>query len=70
VDDARVDEAIAEQAATFEEPQEVIDWYANNPKARAAVENVVLEDQVVDWILERAKVEEEALSFEELVNAK
>jgi len=70
VDQARVDEAIAEQAATFEEPQEIIDWYANNPQARSAVENVVMEDQAVDWILEQAKVEEENLSFDELVNPK
>jgi trigger factor len=70
VDQARVDEAIAEQAATFEEPQEIIDWYAGNPQARATVENVVMEDQAVDWILAQAKVEEERLSFDELVNPK
>ncbi len=68
VDQERVDEAIAEQAATYEEPQEIIDWYAANPQARSAVENVVLEDQVVEWILEQAKVEEEELTFDELVN--
>ena len=70
LDQSRVDQAIAEQAATFEEPQEVIDWYANNPQARSSVENVVMEDQAVDWILEQAKVEEEPLSFDELVNPK
>lgn len=70
VDQSRVDEAIAEQAATFEEPQEIIDWYASNPEARSSVENVVMEDQAVDWILEQARVEEEKLSFDELVNPK
>ncbi len=65
---SRVDEAIAEQAATYEEPQAIIDWYADNPKARAAVENLVLEEQVVEWVLDRAKVEEEELTFDELVN--
>ncbi|RTZ81338.1 MAG: trigger factor [Gammaproteobacteria bacterium] len=70
VDQARVDEAIAEQAATFEEPQEIIDWYANNPQARSSVENVVMEDQAVEWVLEKAKVEDENLSFDELVNPK
>ena len=70
VDQARVDEAIAEQAATFEEPQEIIDWYANNPQPRSSVENVVMEDQAVEWVLEKAKVEDENLSFDELVNPK
>ena len=68
VDQARVDEAIAEQASTFENPQEIIDWYKENAQARASVENVVLEDQVVDMILDQAKVEEEQLSFDELLN--
>ncbi len=68
VDEGKVDEAIADQAATYEEPQEIIDWYAANPQARAAVENVVLEDQVVEWILEQAKVEDEELTFDELVS--
>ncbi|BAO43656.1 trigger factor [Thiolapillus brandeum] len=68
VDQARVDEAIAEQAATFEDPQEIINWYQENPQARSSVENVVMEDQVVDLILEKAKVEDETLSFDELLN--
>ncbi len=68
VDQARVDEAIAEQAATFEDPDEIINWYKENPQARSAVENVVMEDQVVDLILEKAKVEDEKLSFDELLN--
>jgi len=68
VDQSRVDEAIAEQASTFEDPQEVINWYKENAQARASVENVVLEDQVVDLILNQAKVEEETLSFDELLN--
>ena len=68
VDQGRVDEAIAEQASTFENPQEIIDWYKENAQARSSVENVVLEDQVVDMILDQAKVEDEQLSFDELLN--
>ena len=68
VDQTRVDEAIAEQAATFEDPDEVINWYKENPQARSSVENVVMEDQVVDLILEKARVEDEHLSFDELLN--
>jgi trigger factor len=68
VDQGRVDEAIAEQASTFEDPQEIISWYKENAQARASVENVVLEDQVVDMILEQARVDDETLSFDELLN--
>ncbi len=68
IDDARVEQAIEEQASTFESPEEVIEFYRGNKDARAAVENVVLEDQVVDLIMERGKVEDENLSFDELLN--
>lgn len=68
VDQTRVGEVIAEQASTFEDPQEIIDWYKENANARSSIENVVLEDQVVDLILEQAKVEDEKLSFDELLN--
>ncbi len=70
VDQNRVDEAIAEQASTFEDPQEIIDWYKENAQARVSVENVVLEYQVVDLVLQQAKVEDEKLSFDELLNSK
>ena len=33
---------------------------------RASVENLVLENQVVDWVLEQAKVEEDQTSFKEV----
>ena len=67
VDQARVEEAIEEHASSYENPQEIIDWYKENPQQRGAVENVVMEDQVVDWVLDQAQTEEENLSFDELL---
>ena len=69
VDQARVDEAIAENASTYENPEEIINWYKENPQQRSAVENVVMEDQVVDWVLEQAQTEDENLSFDQLLDA-
>jgi trigger factor len=42
--------------------------YQQNADAMRQVESLALEDQVVDWILERAKVREKASSFKELMN--
>lgn len=67
VDQARVDGMIEENASTYENPQEIIDWYKENPEQRGAIENVVMEDQVVDWILEQVQTEEENLSFDDLL---
>jgi trigger factor len=42
--------------------------YQQNADAMRQVESLALEDQVVEWILERAKVREKASSFKELMN--
>ena len=34
----------------------------------ANVESMVMEDQLVDWVLEKAKVEEEAKDFDSIMN--
>ena len=38
-----------------------------NQQQRGGVENVVLEDQVVDWVLEQVKTEDEEQSFDDLL---
>jgi len=42
--------------------------YQQNADAMRQVESLALEDQVVDWILEHAKVREKASTFKELMN--
>lgn len=67
VDESQVQQRIEDFAQTYQSPAEVIDWYNNNPQERQKLESVVLEDQIVDWVLERAKVTETKLTFEELM---
>ncbi len=66
-DPEKIRSAIEALAENYEDPEEVIQYYSSNPEARAQIENSVLEDQAIEWILERAKVTEEPISFEELV---
>lgn len=70
VDAEKVRETIAEAAESYEDPQEVIDYYMKDQNARAGVENVVLENQVVDWVIEQAREQEEAKTFAELMDNK
>lgn len=67
VDPRRVRKVIEGHAATYEDPQEVIDWYYSNRDHLSAIESVVLEDQVVDWVLDKVQVEEDVRSFETLM---
>ena len=60
---ARVDEI----ASTYEQPREVVDYYYSKPELLSSVEAVVLEDQVTELVLSKAKVKEESVSYEEAV---
>ena len=66
LDDERVKDKIEKFAQTYEKPQEVIDYYNSNAEQMALVQNIVLEEQVVDWVMEQAKVEDVKSSFEEI----
>lgn len=63
--------AVEEQAQSYEHPQEVVKWFYQSPDRLRDIEGMVLEENVVAWMLEKAKVEDEAVSFDELMgNAK
>ncbi len=67
VDQARVDAYIEDMASSYEDPNEVIEFFKNDKQQRAQIEAVVLEDQVVDHILAAAKVSGKAVRYEDLL---
>ena len=68
-DAKRVKAMIEEIASTYQEPQEVVDYYNGNQELMAGVESAVLEDQVVDHILSQAKVSEVETNYDEIIKA-
>ena len=68
LDRARVEERIADLAAGYPDPEPVLKAYRQNADALRQIENSVLEDQAVDYLLERARVTEKAASFREIMN--
>lgn len=67
IDPKRVSEALSLIASTYEDPQQVVDLYSRDPQLMEGLQNRVLEDQVVDWIAEHAKISEVRLSFNEVM---
>jgi len=63
-----VESAIEEMAIAYEQPDQVRDYYRQNQQARSGIEGMVLEDQVVAHILDMAKVTEQEVSFDDLMN--
>ncbi|ARU88305.1 trigger factor [Pseudomonas sp. M30-35] len=66
-DDARVKELITEMASAYQEPEQVISWYYKNDQQMNEVRSVVLEEQVVDTVLQKANVTDKKVSYEEAV---
>jgi len=60
---ARVDD----MAQTYEQPDEVVRWYYSKPENLRDIEDAVVEDNVVEWVLGQAKVSDKAFTFEELM---
>ncbi len=58
---------IEEQAQSYEEPEQVVKWYFQNPERMQEIESLALEENVVGWAVGQAQVEEVATSFEELM---
>ena len=67
-DSAKVREAIEELASTYQEPDEVINYYYSDQEQLAAVESRVLEDQMVEKLLENANIVEMACSYQEAIS--
>ncbi|SPL71566.1 trigger factor [Acinetobacter stercoris] len=67
VDPARVDAYIDDMASSYEDPTEVVEYFKNDKQQRAQIEAVVLEDQVVDYILASAKVIDQQVSYQDLL---
>jgi trigger factor len=69
IDAAKVREAIETVANTYEQPAEVMQLYYGNQRLMEQVESSVLEEQVVDWVLENAKVTPKTMKFQEVITS-
>jgi trigger factor len=65
--EAQIKAHIEELASSYERPEDVVRWYYSDNQRMAEVEAVVIETNVSDFILSRAKVTEKAISFDELM---
>ncbi len=68
VDQDKVTALIESAASAYENPTEVIEYYKNNKEMMQNMENVALEEQAVDFIIEKAKVTDVNKSFDDVMN--
>lgn len=67
LDPRRVTETLNLIASTYEEPQQVIELYRNDQQLMSGLQARVMEEQVIDWIAERAQHTEQPLTFNEAI---
>ena len=58
---------IEELAASYEKPADVIRWYQSDNRRMAEVEAIVIENNVTEFVLSKAQVENKTVAFDELM---
>lgn len=58
---------IDEYAQGYEDPQEVVKWYFQDPKRLQELEALALEDNVVAWVVSQVQASDEPVKFDELM---
>ena len=69
IDQGRVRDMINDIASTYENPQAIVNLYMGDERLLSGVQNMVLEEQAVDWVVSQATVEENEVSFDEVMQA-
>ncbi len=67
LDRERVQQLLQELAANYPNPQEVVQYYTQNPQMMQSLELNALEDQVIDWAVEQADVEDKPIDLDSLL---
>jgi trigger factor len=67
IDRDRVDARISELSSPYEDSDQAAQLYRSNRQLMSQVETSVLEEQVVDFLVEKAKVREKAQKFEDFM---
>jgi trigger factor len=67
IDRDRVTAKVDEMCAPYDNPEEIRNIYLQNPQFLGQIENMVLEEQVIDWLTEQAKVSSKKMAFTELM---
>ena len=68
LDADKVLSTIEELAKSYERPEDVVAWYYADEKRLHDVQQMVLEDQVVEWLVAQAKVSDVTVNFSDVMD--
>jgi len=67
LDNDKVRAKIEALSQSYERPEDVITWYYADKSRLADVQQLVLEDQTVDWLLAQANITDEVVNFNDVM---
>ena len=68
LDDDKVRSTIEDMAKSYEQPQDVVSWYYTDESRLNEVQQMVLEDQAIEWLVAQAKVSDEQVNFSDVMD--
>ena len=68
VDNDKVLSTIEDMAKSYERPEDVVSWYYSDEKRLGDVQQMVLEDQTIEWLVAQAKVTDETVKFSDVMD--
>jgi trigger factor len=69
VDDNKVRTTIEDMAKSYEQPEAYVSWYYSDKSRLQSVQQMVLEDQTVEWLVSQAKIANETTSFSDIMDS-
>ena len=69
VDDNKVRVTIEDMARSYEQPEAYVSWYYSDKTRLQGVQQMVLEDQTVEWLVSKAKISHETMSFNAIMDS-
>jgi trigger factor len=68
LDSNKVRSTIEDLSRSYEKPDDVVNWYYSDESRLTDVQQMVLEDQVIEWLVARAKVSDETVNFNDVMD--
>lgn len=68
-DDDRVKAVVELMASSYDDPEDVVKYYMDDPQKLSEIQMMVVEDMVVEWITDKIKVEKKPSTFSEVMNS-
>lgn len=67
IDAGKVRAVIEDMAKSYEKPEDVVNWYYADKNRLNDVQQMVLEDQAVEWVVTQAQITEKTVGFSDVM---